>query len=236
MPDNKLKQAQESLRKLATPERAKNSAWFFKTGPGQYGEGDAFIGVTIPDTRKVAKKFQHLPLPKLKTLLSSSIHEERMLAIFILVLQFNKADEKQRTVLVDFYLANLSGINNWDLVDSSSYSILGVWLLDKNRAVLYKFAKSKNIWKRRIAIVSTMTFIRNGQLDDTFKIAELLLNDEHDLIQKAVGWLLREAGKKDERRLKKFLDKYHKTMPRTMLRYAIERFDESTRKHYLGKI
>lgn len=226
-----LKQIQKELRDHADPAKAAFFPGFFKAS---YSKNDKFLGVTVPKQRTVVKKYQSLAsLDDIKELLASPWHEERLTALFLLVWQFKKTSDKKTHV--DFYLANKTGVNNWDLVDSSAYHILGTWLLDKDRRLLYEMAKSPDIWERRIAIVATMAFIRAGQTTDTFKIAEVLLNDKEDLIQKAVGWLLREAGKKDNAELKKFLDKYHKTMPRTMLRYAIERFDEQTRKHYLGK-
>ncbi len=238
-----LRDLKEGLRKLASPEKAKASAWFFKTGPGQYGEGDQFIGVTVPEQRQVAKKFKDLPLTDVEQLLKSPIHEERLVAIIILVDQFQKADENlpagrlAQKEIYDFYLANTDRINNWDLVDASAEYIVGAYLLDKPREILYKLAKSENLWERRIAMVATFEFIKNGDSSDALKIAQLLLTDKHDLIQKAVGWMLREVGKRcSEKDLTDFLDKHARAVPRTTLRYAIERFSEEKRQKYLRKI
>lgn len=206
---------------------------FFKTGKGQYGEGDVFLGVYVPIQRQIAKKYSALSLVDLQTLLKSKIHEHRTGALFILCDQFKKADEKAKEKLFKFYLKNSKGINNWDLVDLSAPNIVGEWLLKKDRKILYKLAHSKNLWEKRIAIVSTFTFIRAKEFDDTLKISEILLSADHDLIHKAVGWMLREAGKRDEKVLRKFLDKHATKMPRTMLRYSIEKFNEQTRKYYL---
>lgn len=206
---------------------------FFKTGKGQYGEGDIFLGVYVPIQRQIAKKYFALPLSDIKTLLKSKIHEHRAGALFILCDQFKKADEKNKEKIFKFYLKNSRGINNWDLVDLSAPKIVGEWLLKKDKNILYKLANSKNLWQKRIAIVSTLSFIRTEQLDDVIKISEILLQDTHDLIHKAVGWMLREAGKRDEKLLKKFLDKNATKMPRTTLRYSIEKFNPSIRKHYL---
>lgn len=222
---------QSDLKSFATPARAKSSAWFFKTGKGQYGEGDKFIGVTVPDQRIVAKKYIDLPFKEIEKLLISPIHEHRLTALFILVGAYKKAKKE----VYDFYLKHTKYINNWDLVDSSASLIVGEWLLNKERSVLYTLAKSKNIWDRRIAIIATGAFIKNGEFADTLKIAQILLKDSHDLIHKAVGWMLREVGKRDEKAEEAFLKKHYKCMPRTMLRYAIERFPESKRHEYLAK-
>jgi len=226
----------KELQKVCSKERAKSSAWFFKTNKGQYGEGDVFIGVTVPEQRKVAKNFyQDINLSELQKLLRSEIHEHRLVALLILVFKFKKSREKR---FVDFYLKNLKYINNWDLIDLSSYHILGVWLFDKkDRKVLYKLAHSKDFWENRIAIVSTYVFIKNNSFEDTLKISEILLNHRHDLIHKAVGWMLREVGNRDLKTEELFLRKYYKQMPRTMLRYAIEKFPEAKRQRYLrGKV
>lgn len=224
---------QEDLQKLASPSRAKSSAWFFKTGKGQYGEGDRFIGVTVPQQRVVAKKYKDLPLSEIEKLLRSPIHEHRLTGLLILVSAFNKSKKQ----VYDFYLKHTEKINNWDLVDSSASYIVGEWLLDKpkERKILHTLAKSKNLWERRIAIVSSGAFINHGEFAETFAIAELLLKDSHDLIHKAVGWMLREVGKRDQDAEEVFLRKYYNIMPRTMLRYAIERFSESKRHEYLAK-
>ncbi len=223
------------LQKLADPERAKNLSWFFKTGKGQYGEGDQFLGITVPRLREISKKYQNLELPDIQKLLDSNIHEHRLSALVILRLKYQSAKIKDQSEIVRFYLRNTKKINNWDLVDLSCHYILGNYLLDKDRKVLYKLAKSKNLWEKRIAIISTFAFIHNNQYIDTLEISKILLNDTHDLIHKAIGWALREIGKKDKETEIKFLDKYYKAMPRTALRYAIEKFPETERKYYLAK-
>ena len=224
------------LEKIADPERAKNLSWFFKTGKGQYGEGDIFIGITVPKLREISKKYQTLQLDDLQKLLDSKIHEYRLSALMILRLKYEKIDDnKFKEEIVNFYLKNTKKINNWDLVDLSCHYILGNWLLDKDRKILYKLAKSKNLWEMRIAIISTFAFIRENQFEDTLKISEIHLSDKHDLIHKAVGWALREVGKKDKKTETDFLNKHYKTMPRTMLRYAIEKFSDNERKHFLAK-
>ncbi len=241
---NTAKSVKNELRLLADAERANNSAWFFKTAKGQYGEGDIFIGVTVPLQRKVAKQYKDLPLREIKNLLKSKVHEHRLTAVIILVQQFKKADAKKQKEIYDFYLANTAYINNWDIVDSSAPYIVSVYLWNTYAQkespakevleVLTKLANSKSIWERRIAIMSTFYFIKMGDINETFIIAEILLHDEHDLIQKAVGWMLREVGNSvglDAEEL--FLKKHYKTMPRTMLRYAIEKFPEPKRQAYL---
>ncbi len=229
-----LENLKESLRKTATAKKAKASAWFFKTGPGQYGEGDHFIGVSVPEQRKVAREFRNLPLTQVEELLRSPIHEERLVALFILVDQFQKADEKIKKEIYDFYLANTAQVNNWDLVDSSAGYIVGTYLFDKPRDILYKLAQSKSLWERRIAAISTLAFIMEGEAADTFKIAEILLSDKEDLMHKAVGWVLREVGKRVSREeLVGFLKKHYSRLPRTTLRYAIEHFPPEQRKKFL---
>jgi 3-methyladenine DNA glycosylase AlkD len=222
------------MRKLADPAKARLLQGFFKTGKGEYGEGDIFLGIVVPKQRKVAMKYRELPLEDIQTLLKSNIHEERFVALTILVSKFSDSDQKGKEKISKFYLRNAERINNWDLVDTSAPRIVGEFLMDKDKAMLYTLAKSDNLWRRRIAILSTLYFIKNGSLDDTFRISELLLNDEHDLIHKAVGWMLREAGKMDQPSLEKFLKRHYKSMPRTMLRYAIEKFPEKRRKAYLN--
>ena len=230
-----LDQIKKDLAKLEDPERAKNSQWFFKTGKGQYGEGDVFLGITVPQQRKVAKKYMHLSLSDLQELLSSKIHEHRFTALVILISKYQKAEEPSKKEIFDFYLQNSENINNWDLVDLSAPKIVGKYLLDKERSILYKLAKSDSLWERRISILSTFTFIDNNDFEDALNISEILLNDEHDLIHKAVGWALREIGKRDQNLEERFLVKHYLHMPRTMLRYAIEKFDEKKRKKYLNK-
>ena len=223
------------LKKLANPARAKLLAGFFKTGKGQYGEGDVFLGITVPETRAVARQFLRLPLDGLKPSLESAFHEERLAALLVLVEKFRNADENERKKIFDFYLKNTKHVNNWDLVDLSAHKIVGAHLLDKDKAVLYKFAESENIWERRIAVLSTFAFIGKNDFHDALKISKLLLEDKHDLIHKAVGWMLREIGKRDLAAEEKFLKKHCKKMPRTMLRYAIEKFPEKKRKFYLKR-
>ena len=209
---------------------------FFKTGPGQYGEGDKFLGIKVPVTREVVKAcWRETSLQDLEECIASEYHEVRLAALLALVELFRHNKSKQKEY-VDFYLAHTDRINNWDLVDLSCYPLLGVWLLDKDRQLLYDLARDgKTIWEQRIGIVSTMTFIRHGQLQDTFDIADILLHHPHDLIHKAVGWLLREAGKRDKEALVAYLEPRYRTMPRTMLRYAIEKFPEAERQQYLKK-
>lgn len=219
------------LNSLANPEKSKILQGFFKTGKGEYGEGDIFLGISVPEQRAVAKKYSHLSISHLQTLLSSKIHDHRSVALFILTDKYKQSKDKSQ--IIQFYLKNIKHINNWDLVDLSAPKILGDFLLNKPRKILYQLANSKNIWEKRIAIISTYAFIKNNELSDTLRISEILLKDKHDLIQKAVGWMLRELGKKDLVVLENFLKQYHKTMPRTTLRYAIERFPENTRKQYL---
>lgn len=222
---------QSDLLKLQNKERAKHSARYFKTGKGEYGEGDVFIGLTVPQVRAVAKKYRDLPLKDVEKLLHNKIHEFRLTALIILTYKFQKAKNKKE--IVDLYLKNTKYINNWDLVDLSSHEILGTFLLGRPRKILYRLAKSKNIWERRIAVISTFAFLRNNDVSDSLALSEILLNDTHDLMHKAVGWALREVGKRDEKILVDFLSTRYKTMPRTMLRYAIEKFDEKRRKCYL---
>lgn len=228
-----LKELIKELKGYAQPEDVEKLGRFFKTGKGEYSEGDSFIGVRVPDMRKVAKGFLEMSFEHLEQLLLDKVHEYRQIALIILVDKFKKAGEREKKLIFDFYLKHAEFVNNWDLVDLSAPTIVGGYLLDRKRDILYKLARSKNLWKRRIAIVATSAFIAKGQFKDTLRIAELLLEDKRDLIHKAVGWMLREVGKKDQKVLEKFLDKHHKQMPRTMLRYAIEKFDERKRKFYM---
>lgn len=231
----KISVLKKELKKISNPRQAKVLRRFFKTGKGEYGEGDIFLGVKVPDQREIADKFQKLSLGDLEKLLNSKVHEYRMTALLILIKQYKKADEREKKKIFNFYLKNSRNINNWDLVDLSAPKIVGDYLLNKPRNVLYKLARSKNLWERRIAIISTWIIIRNNEFDDTLKISKMLLKDEHDLIHKAVGWMLREVGKRDQKIEEEFLRKYYSKMPRVMLRYAIERFDEKKRKFYLNK-
>lgn len=224
----------KDLKKLARADKANTLQQFFKTGPGEYGEGDKFIGVMVPDIRQVSQKYKDLVLKEVLSLLHSPFHEERLCALFILLDQYKKGDSKKQKQIFDLYLKNHKYINNWDLIDLTAPRIVGVYLFDKPKDILYKLAKSKNLWQRRVAILATFQFIYNGQSSETIKISKILLHDEHDLIQKAVGWMLREVGKRcDEKILLDFLNKHYQTMPRTMLRYAIERLPEKTRQKYL---
>ncbi len=224
----------KKLQNLADPIKAKNSAWFFKTGPGQYGEGDVFIGLTVPQIRSVVKGTRGLALSEIEILLHSPLHECRLAALLILVKQYEKGNESQKKGIYDFYLNNTKYINNWDLVDSSAAHIIGTHLANKPRKVLEKLAKSSLLWDRRIAMISTFYFIRKGDYKDAFSIATLLLSDKEDLMHKAIGWMLREIGKNcGEEILKKFLAKHYSQLPRTCLRYAIERFPANERKVWL---
>ncbi|MDO8668362.1 MAG: DNA alkylation repair protein [bacterium] len=229
-----LNQLKKELDKLANKKQAVLLAGFFKTGKGEYGAGDIFLGIKVPAQRNVAKKFSNLGLVDIQRLLNSKIHEYRLIALMILLNQYKNAETLNRKRLVDFYLKNTRNINNWDLVDLSCHYILGDYLLHRPRKVLYRLAKSKNLWERRIAIISTFAFIRRNDFNDTLKISEILLNDQHDLIHKATGWMLREVGKRDRVVLENFLREHYKTMPRTMLRYAIEKFDQPKRMFYLN--
>ncbi len=236
------KRLQDQLYKIADPTRAEHSARFFKTAKGEYGYGDVFLGITVPAQRRVARDFVGLPLTQIQILLQSKTHEHRLSAVFILVVQYKKADAKHQKAIYDFYLKNTRYINNWDIVDSSAEQIVGSYLRQmssqsRTNGVLSNLAKSQDIWQRRIAIMATFAFIKHGEFEPTFEIAKILLHDEHDLIQKAVGWMLREVGKRISTSLEEeFLleDGRYKTMPRTMLRYAIEHFEPSLRKKYLG--
>ncbi len=221
------------LREQASPARARASAWYFKTAAGQYGHGDAFIGVNVPAQRKLAKAFRDLPLAEVGRLLQGKMHEERLTALFILVGQYQAADPIKRRALAKFYLSRKRRVNNWDLVDSSAPYILGDHLLHSRRDVLYTLAASKNMWDRRIAMLATAAFIRAGEYGDTLKIVQILMNDREDLIHKAAGWMLREVGKRSLPTAERFLRKHAARMPRTMLRYAIEKLPESRRKAYL---
>jgi 3-methyladenine DNA glycosylase AlkD len=223
----------KKLHAHASPRDAVFLQRFFKIGAGQYGEGDRFIGVRVPDMRRVCRECTGTSLKTIRTLLRSPIHEERALALMLLVQAFHKSDEEGRRTIYETYLAQTRDINNWDLVDLSAGPIVGGWLERRSRAPLSRLARSTSLWERRIAIVATLHFIRQGEFADTFRIADLLLRDSHDLIHKAVGWMLREAGKRDGAALRDFLKDCYRTMPRTMLRYAIERFPEAERRRYL---
>jgi 3-methyladenine DNA glycosylase AlkD len=221
------------LRKHARPQSISILQRFFKTGPGEYGEGDVFIGVKVPGLRTVCRECSDVSLPTVKTLLRSKIHEERLLAVLILVQAFKSASEVERRRIYKLYLAHTAFINNWDLVDASAAQIVGAFLHNRSKAPLTRLARSKSLWERRIAIIATFDYIGRLDYSETLRIADLLLHDEHDLIHKAVGWLLREIGKRDGAVEREFLSTRYKTMPRTMLRYAIERFPDIERRKYL---
>ena len=222
----------KELKKAASPKKALVLRRFFKTGPGEYGEGDVFLGVATPEARKISKKYKDMPLGEVAELLRSGAHEERSVALQIMTLRFQEGRERKK--IYDLYLKNTKYINNWDLVDISAYKIVGAYLSERSKAPLYKLAKSKNLWERRIAMVSTFYFIKNNQFTDALKIAALLLNDGHDLMHKAVGWMLREVGKRSQAAEECFLKDYCRQMPRTALRSAIERFPERKRRAYLS--
>ncbi|HWQ60613.1 MAG TPA: DNA alkylation repair protein [Candidatus Fimivivens sp.] len=223
------------LKSVGTPEKAKVLSGFFKTGRGQYGEGDVFLGVTVPEQRAIAREFRDLPLSEIETLLSTRYHEARLTGLLMLTYSYERADEDERKTIYDFLLVHRRAMNNWDLVDVIVPKIIGEYALThrNSRKLLRKFAKSDDLWERRMAIVSTAAFIRAGQFDDTLSICESLLGDPHDLIHKATGWMLREVGKRDESVLRAFLDEYSVRMPRTMLRYAIERLPKKERIRYM---
>jgi len=221
----------ERLREVSHPDRVTAISKFFKTGKGQYGEGDIFIGAYVPDIRKVAKEYKDASFEDIQELLDSEIHEERLLGLFILVQQF----PSNKKNVYYFYIDNLRNVNNWDLVDLSADKIVGEYIFNKDKSVLYEFVKSKNVWKRRIAIISTFAFIKKNEFGDALKISEYLLNDRHDLIHKAVGWMLREIGKRNQDILEDFLKKHSRNMPRTMLRYSVEKFDKEKREFYMKR-
>lgn len=223
------------IKKHSNDQRAVVSQSFFKTKKGEYGEGDVFLGLTVPMQKMFAKQYKDLPLKDIETLLHSKIHEYRLIALFLLIHQYRNADNLKQGKLINLYLRNLKYVNNWDLVDSSAPYLLGSYLLNKKRDVLYKLAESQNIWQRRVSIMSAYAFIKAMQFEDALAIAEILLHDKHDLIHKAVGWMLREIGKRDLQAELVFLNKHYNSMPRTMLRYAIEKFDSSIKSLYLAK-
>ncbi|MCX5708258.1 MAG: DNA alkylation repair protein [Candidatus Omnitrophica bacterium] len=230
---NSLNVIKKALRRSASREKARILQRFFKTGPGEYAEGDKFIGVKVPDTRKIAREHQYLKVKDLLVLLKSRVHEERLLSLLILISQFEKANEQGKAGIYRLYLHNTRNINNWDLVDLSAPQIVGAYLADKDKKPLYRLARSKSLWERRIAIIATFNFIKDNDFKETLILAEMLLGDKEDLIHKAVGWMLREVGKREQEKLERFLNGYTPQMPRTMLRYAIERFSERKKSHYL---
>jgi 3-methyladenine DNA glycosylase AlkD len=233
---SKLEELIKRTKKLYSAERAEHSKYFFKTGPGQYGAGDVFWGLSVPEMRKIAKEYANLELKELESLIADKVHELRLIGLTILVEQYQKAkNDLERQKLYKFYLKNRAGINNWDLVDLSVYKLMGDYLVrfPKERVILDKLIKSKNMWDRRLAMVSTMAYIRNGESEIVAYLAEKLLKDKEDLMHKASGWMLRELGKRQKDKLLGFLDAHGVKMPRTMLRYAIEKLSEEERHHYL---
>lgn len=229
MANSTLKILLKELSLNANSKKALQSAKFFKTGPGDYAEGEKFLGIYTPDLRSIVKKFPEITLNEILDLLQAEFHEEKLAGVFALVFKYKQEPKK----VFDFYIKHSKLINNWDLVDQSAHYILGDYLLDKNRSILYQLAKSKNLWQRRIAVVACMKFIKADDFEDILKLAVLLIEDDHDLMHKAIGWMLREVGKRDIKVLKKFLDNYTTKMPRTTLRYAIEKMPEKQRKGYL---
>lgn len=230
----KLASAQVQLRSIADPRVAEQSLRYFKTGKGEYGEGDVFLGVRMPAIRDAAKQFPDLPVSAMLNILQSHYHEERMLALIMLVNQFGKGSDDLKKTIYQSYLDNTQYVNGWDLVDSSAHQIVGGYLNDHNRRKLKMLSKSKSLWERRISIIATLHFIRQKQYEDTLLISRQLLNDNEDLIHKAVGWMLREVGNRDKQTEVQFLNEHHKAMPRTMLRYAIEKFNKKERDFYLN--
>ena len=228
-----LKEVKAHMQKLSNPKIAEHSLRFFKTGPGEYGEGDLFLGIRVPVTKKVARKFKELPVDEVLKLLKSKYHEERLLALIMLVNRFKKETDKEQKKIYEAYLSHTKYINNWDLVDGSAHQIVGGYLFERDRKPLYQLAKSKSLWERRISMIATYTFIKRDDFEDTLNLSAILLTDEEDLMHKAVGWMLREVGKKDVEVEEKFLRTHYKKMPRTMLRYAIEKFEEEKRQGYL---
>ena len=230
-----LQKLLDHLDKHKDPERDENLARFFKTGKGEYGEGDKFLGLKVPALRQAVRIYwRDLSLADVDHLVQRKYHEHRLTGLLILVKKYEKGSDEDKKSIYDFYLSHLDRINNWDLVDLSSPNIVGDYLLTHPRKVLYKLAGSSNLWHRRVAVLATSTFIRHGEFTDTLALATILLHDSHDLIHKAVGWMLREVGKRDLPTLLSFLDTHTTKMPRTMLRYAIEKLTPATRKHYLS--
>ncbi|OGH06974.1 MAG: DNA alkylation repair protein [Candidatus Levybacteria bacterium RBG_13_35_9] len=227
-----LNSLRKDLKKLSNKKKASIMQRFFKTGEGEYGFGDVFVGISVPQSRELAIKYKDITFIDVSNLLESKVHEERLIALLILVHKFQTEPLEQRRIY-DFYIKNTKHINNWDLVDLSSDKIIGGYLIDKPKDILLKFAKSNNLWERRIAMISTYNFIKNNHFKEALKIAEVLVGDKNDLIQKAVGWMIREVGKRNKDAEIKFLNKYYKKMGRTALRYSIEKFPEVLRKKYL---
>ena len=232
-----LAKIKKDLKKKSNREKAAVLQRFFKTGPGEYAEGDVFLGIKMPDTRQIAGKYSDVPLDDIKKLLKARVHEERMTALLIMVSKFKKGNEKERKELYRVYLDNTENINNWDLVDATAEHVVGAYLEDKEKKPLYRLVGSSSMWERRISVLSTFRYIKKHSFDDALRISEILIDDKEDLIHKAVGWMLREIGKRDIKKEKAFLERKYKNMPRTMLRYAIEKFPEKERQAYLkGKV
>ena len=230
---SKLVEIKQQIKTLADDTIARHSQRFFKTGKGEYGEGDLFLGIRVPELRRLVKQYRDLPLNDISTLLQSKYHEERLLALLLLVAMFQKTTPEEQKKIYEFYLNHTSNINNWDLVDSSAAHIIGTYLRDRDRKPLYTLVRSKNLWERRIAIVATFHLIKHHEFDDALRLSEMLIGDREDLIHKAVGWMLREIGKREMKALDAFLRIHYQNMPRTMLRYAIEKFPEEKRLGYL---
>jgi 3-methyladenine DNA glycosylase AlkD len=224
---------QQELKSLADPRHAAVLQRFFKTGPGQYGERDRFRGIRVPVLRKVARKYRHLSLAEAEQLLQSAFHEDRLLALLLLIEHYYRDDDTVRDGIHRFYLDHTGWVNNWDLVDASAPHLVGHYLKDRSKDLLIRLAASRVLWERRMAIMATFHFIKQGDYDETFRVARLLLGDPEDLIHKAVGWMLREVGKRDVTAAEAFLQAHYRKMPRTMLRYAIERLPEARRQAYL---
>lgn len=224
----------QQICQLGNPQKAAHAARFFKTGKGEYGEGDRFVGTTVPEIRSVAKLYKNLPLNEIKKLLQDKIHECRRCALMIMVHQFKKGSETKRHEIYEFYLANTAYINNWDLVDVSAKDIVGTWLIDKKRDILYQLAQ-KGLWEQRAAMVATHAFIKEADFEDTLRLCEQFLTHPHDLMHKACGWMLREVGKQNEKTLTDFLNIHACKMPRTMLRYAIEKLSPQQRQEYMKR-
>ena len=223
----------DALRAVADPEKAAFYPRFFRTGPGEYGEGDRFIGVTVPKQRRIARRCRSLPLRSIRALLGDPFHECRLTALFVMVDRYSRTDGAERQAIVDLYLDNLDSVNNWDLVDASAHKILGAHLADEDRGLLYDLAASGELWRQRISIIATHDYIQAGDFEDTLALADRLLDHPHDLIHKAVGWMIREVGKKDRNVMEEFLGPRYPSMPRTMLRYAVEKLPEARRRAYL---
>jgi 3-methyladenine DNA glycosylase AlkD len=230
-----LQQLIKEIKRHSSRKKSKIYAGFFKTGIGEYSEGDVFLGVPMPEQRKLAQKYVDLKFGNIKELIYSKYHEHRMIGWLIMVYKYKVAKNVEKKKIIDFYIKHRHRCNNWDLIDCTADKLLGKHIINRDKSILYSLAKSDSLWGRRIAIIATFEFIKNKKFDDTKKIAEILLNDKHDLIHKAVGWMLREMGKRDEKQLIKFLNKHYRKMPRTMLRYAIERLHKKNKEFYMKK-